>query len=121
VSRRLGEARQNPVDTTRSIDLNKRTSTSTQTVVRTTQRELQKALQRADLSREEELVLRMRHGITEPKSAKLEFRGQGDPELSAKLAMIEASVLDSQRGAPAQEDLQGDALKHALVERLKRL
>ncbi len=64
----------------------------------------------------------MRAGITVPKNEQLEYRGQKDPELSAKLAMIEASVLAHMRPQPVEEEsLEGAALKRAIIERLKRL
>ena len=49
-----------------------------------TRRDVKKAMRKANLSREEELVLRMRHGIDEPGHARLEFRGQDHPEIAAR-------------------------------------
>lgn len=102
---------------------NTRSTTTARTVTVTERRELQKALVRVDLSREEELVLRLRHGIPVARSTPLEYRGQGDPELSAKLGMIEADLLDHLRPAAATEpqDLEGEALKQAIIDRLKNL
>lgn len=42
------------------------------------------------LSREEELVVRMTRGLSEGPGHPLEFRGQKDRELRARLALIEA-------------------------------
>lgn len=99
-----------------------RSTTTTRSVTATERRELQKGLQRVEMTREEELVLRMRHGIGAPRTTRLEFRGQNDPELSAKLAMIEADALAQVRPkAEAEVDLEGEALKRAIIERLKRI
>lgn len=94
-----------------------KTETTTQT--RTSRRELQRALRRADLTREEELVLRMRHGIPASESTPLEYRGQSHPELAAKLALIEADAVAAMRPRSAQtEDPQ---LKSDIISKLKNL
>jgi hypothetical protein len=96
-------------------------TTRTRTI--TGQRELQKVLRTAGLTREEELVLRMRHGIVEPKSAKLEFRGQSNDEMATKLAMIEHEVLANMGPRPVsdEENLAGEALKSSIIDQLKEL
>ena len=95
--------------------------TRTRTI--TGQRELQKALRTAGLTREEELVLRMRHGIAEPNTAKLEFRGQSSEEMATKLAMIESEVLANMGPRPVsnEEILAGKALKSSIINQLKEL
>lgn len=100
---------------------NTRSTTTARTVTVTERRELHKALGRVDLTREEELVLRMRHGISASATTKLEWRGQGEPELAAKLAMIEADALEELRPTPEPEEPEGDALKQAIIARLRKL
>jgi len=89
----------------------------------TERRELGTALREAHLSREEELVLRMRHGIAQPPTAALEFRGQAYPEIAAKLAMMELSSLEElqARAATPVESPREAAVKQAIIERLKKL
>ncbi|GMV42065.1 MAG: hypothetical protein AMXMBFR64_37810 [Myxococcales bacterium] len=55
------------------------------------------ALRRADLTQEEENVLRMRLGVSEPPTHALEARGQNHPETRAKLAMLERSLFEAMR------------------------
>ena len=45
------------------------------------------------LTREEELVVRMRKGLSEEGDFALEFRGAGNEEVSARLGLIEATLL----------------------------
>lgn len=89
----------------------------------TERRELGTAFREAQLTREEELVLRMRHGIPESRSATLEFRGQGQTELSAKLAMMELAALEElqTRGTTPAESPRERAVKQAIIDRLKKL
>ena len=94
-----------------------KTETTTQT--RTTRREVERAMRRADLSREEELVLRMRHGIVASASTPLEFRGQGQREIAAKLALIEAEAVAAMRPRSAQTE--DDKLKSDIIDKLKNL
>lgn len=86
-------------------------------------RELRTAFRDAQLTREEELVLRMRHGIQEPRGATLEFRGQDQPEIAAKLAMMELATLQEirARSAGPVESPREVAIKRAIIERLKKL
>jgi hypothetical protein len=100
----------------------KTTTTQTTTEKVLTRREVQKALRKANLTREEELCLRMRLGITESPAAKLSFRGQASDELATKLAQIEADTLARQRPrAAVQVAPEGQALKAAIVDKLKHI
>jgi len=87
------------------------------------QRELGTAFREARLTREEEIVLRMRHGIPEPREATLEFRGQGHPEIAAKLAMMELAALEElhERGTAPVESPREVQVRQAIIERLKRI
>lgn len=65
------------------------------TVTRTITREAVKtAISEGLLSVEEELVVRMRYGISLGAGDKLQFRGQDNEETRIKLAMMEMSLLD---------------------------
>ncbi len=89
----------------------------------TERRDLGMAFREARLSREEELVLRMRHGIAEPLNATLEFRGQNDEELSAKLALMEIAALDElgAMGVAPRQTAREAALTASVIERMKRI
>ena len=98
----------------------KTTTTELQRTV--TRRELKKAMRKAGLTREEELVMRMSYGLSEPGGTPLEFRGQDGGEVATKLAMMEAEALDTMRPrAVVPMPLEGQALKAAIVDRLKKL
>lgn len=58
------------------------------------------------LTWKEEMVVRMRHGLSEGDEHELEFQGQHVPEPKARLAMMEAELLAvmHQRGPLAQAD-----------------
>jgi len=86
----------------------------------TTRRELQKAIRKADLTREEELVLRLRYGIPEPLGARLDFHRGGSPEVVAKLALMEAEAVARMRPQTASAGVD-EELKSALVDRLRDL
>ena len=99
-----------------------KTTTRTDLERTVTRREVKKAMRKADLTREEELVLRMSYGVSEPGNTPLEFRGQQDEQLSTKLAMMEVAALDTMRPrAVASMPLEGQVLKSAIVDRLKKL
>lgn len=101
-----------------------KTRTTAREVTVTERRELHEALQGVELSREEELVLRLRHGIPAARSTHLDYRGQSDPEMSARLAMIEAEALAHARPEPAgqpEPSDASDALKRALIDELRKL
>ncbi len=101
---------------------NNRSTTTARPVTLTERRELQAALQQVGLTREEELVLRLRHGIPAPKTTRLEFRGQDDRELSAKLALIEAELVDRLREhETSAADVEGRAMDRAIIDRLRKL
>jgi hypothetical protein len=89
----------------------------------TERRDLGIAFREAQLSRDEELVLRMRHGLAEPKQAVLEFRGQNHPEVAAKLALMELAALEEldAMGIRPAENPRDAAVKAAIIDRLKRL
>lgn len=91
--------------------------------VRVSEKDLGAAFRQANLGREEELVLRMRYGIAEPRGATLEYRGQHIPEIAAKLAMMEAAALDEMRATQSapSDDPHDSALKAKIIDRLKRL
>jgi DNA-directed RNA polymerase sigma subunit (sigma70/sigma32) len=100
----------------------KTTTTQLTTEKVLTRREVQKALRKANLTREEEICLRMRLGITESPAAKLSFRGQASDELATKLAQIEADALGRLRPrAAVQTAPEGQALKAAIIEKLRRI
>jgi hypothetical protein len=103
--------------------VNKAVGATTAKVRVTERRELGTVFREAHLSREEELVLRLRHGVPEPRTATLEFRGQGHPEIAAKLAMMELAALEElqTRGAVPAESPREAAVKQAIIERLKKL
>ena len=99
-----------------------KTTTRTDLKRTTTRRELNEAMRKADLTREEELALRMSYGVSEPGNTPLEFRGQRDEQLSTKLAMMEAAALDTMRPrSVVSVPLEGQELKSAIVNRLKKL
>ncbi|TNF32384.1 MAG: hypothetical protein EP329_10370 [Deltaproteobacteria bacterium] len=101
---------------------NTRSTTTARAVTVTERRQLQNALLRVELSREEELVLRLRHGIAAAGSTPLAYRGQEDPEMSAKLAMMEAELLDQLRPSQVEaEAAEGEALKQSIIAALKKL
>lgn len=103
--------------------MNKTASATTARVRVTERKDLGLAFREAGLTREEELVLRLRHGIAEPRSATLEFRGQDRPELAAALALMEMSALDelAARGAAPRQTAREAAMTASVIERLKRI
>ena len=87
-----------------------------------TKRDVRLAMKKARLSREEELVLRMRLGVTESPSSDLEFRGTGGDELATKLAMMEREALNQMRPhTVAETPADGQALKQVIIDELKRI
>ena len=93
-------------------------SATTQTV--TSSRELVQALENANLTREEELVLRMRFGIAESGNTELQFRGTESPELAARLALIENSAVQHAGLQPVEiSGQEGDELKSSIIEDLR--
>lgn len=98
-----------------------KTSTTTETRTEVSRRDLGKAFRKADLTVEEEQVLRMRAGLPLPGGAPLAFRGQTSAELATKLAMIEHEALGRVRARPASAPLEGRALKSAIIDELKKI
>ena len=103
--------------------MSRHTKTTTTEVQRTiTRREVRKAMAKADLTNEEELVMRMRLGLAESVNAQLDYRGQGDEELALVLANMEAATLHEMRPrtlAPVPEE--GGELKKAIISKLRKL
>ena len=52
-----------------------------------------------ELSWAEEMVVRTSRGLSEPGETALSFRGDGDEELRARLALMELELLASMHGA----------------------
>jgi hypothetical protein len=79
---------------------------TTKTVERVlTKEEVARAIDKVELSPEEELVVRLRYGIGLEPDARLEYRGKGNEELEARLALIEKAILDMlEDGVPQQAD-----------------
>lgn len=87
----------------------------------TTRRDVKKAMRKAELSREEELVLRLRYGLDEPGNTRLEYRGQDHAEIAAKLAMIEADALAHMRPREATPEEASAVLKSSIIDELRKL
>jgi hypothetical protein len=62
------------------------------------------ALTKVDLTPEEEIVVRLRYGLPLSPSTRLSFRGQGNEELKARLALMEKAILDSLEDDAGQVD-----------------
>ena len=69
------------------------------------------------LSWEEEMVVRMRQGLSEADSHVLEFRGRGTPELRAQLTLMEADLLATMHGIGPLADA-GTEIDHGLKSRI---
>lgn len=90
----------------------------TKTIVQT--KTLTKRVTRT-LTREEELVVRMRHGLSEGADFELEFRGQEHPQVRAHLAAIENAILEElreDRQSSREVDLD---VKNSILDRLSKL
>jgi hypothetical protein len=59
-----------------------------------TKEQVARALPLVDLSPEEEIVIRLRYGIGMQPEDKLTFRGKGNDELEARLALLEKAILE---------------------------
>ena len=92
------------------------TKVGTQTITRV-RTQIGDAFEQAGLTREEELVLRLRHGVSAPAATVLSFRGEGQPELQAQLAFIEASALDQLRS----QDADAADGEDAIIDRLRSI
>ena len=76
----------------------------------------------ADLTNEEELVMRMRLGLAESVNTQIDYRGQDDEELAVVLANMEASALQQMHpraAAPVQQE--GQELKKSIISKLRKL
>lgn len=79
------------------------------------------------LTWEEEMTVRMSHGLSEGPEHALEFRGQLHNELRARLGMMEAELLEAmfQRGPLAQSSVEAPAVdvegRARILEQLARL
>ena len=96
--------------------------TTTKTASVTTKTSVREAIREANLTKQEEAVLRMTYGITEPETAQLEFVGQGSDQVSVKLAQLEAAALAATRpkAVVAVTDNQR-AQRKSIVDRLRDL
>ena len=84
-----------------------------------TKSEIARGLRTAELSREEELVLRMRHGISVPLNEPLEMMDCGNAELQAQLASMERATMQSLEEQGAGEKRNRNREK--ILETLKKL
>ncbi len=84
-------------------------STTTQTETRT-----------ETLTREEELVVRMRHGLSESDDAELTFTESRDDEVKARLRMMEAALMAQMHGEGPLATDQVEP-KDKILAKLKRL
>ena len=83
-----------------------------------TKERMRETLAKAKLTQEEENVLRMRHGVSEPGGHRLETRGQDNPETRAKLALLEKSIIDAMRRRPDPTDPVYAARKARILKKL---
>ena len=104
---------------TAEIALDTKNKTKTSVAIRTlTRRET------TVLTREEELVVRMRHGLGEDGDFPLEFRGAGNAEVAARLGLIEATLLAEmfETGPLASpRTTVNTEMKDRIIERLSKL
>lgn len=70
-----------------------------------TRQDVEQAIGQGIFSLEEELVLRMQHGVGLAPEAALTFRGQDNEELKVKLAMMEQSILEELEAEHDPKDL----------------
>jgi hypothetical protein len=76
------------------------------------------------LTREEELVVRMRKGLSEEGDFLLEFRGAGNEEVTARLGLIEANLLADMFDAgplAAPRATVDTAMKDRIIDQLSKL
>jgi hypothetical protein len=85
------------------------TTTQTQTRSRATR-----------LTAEEERVVRMLHGLGEPDDAELAFHKSSDPEVNARLQLIEAALLAEMHGVGPLAEAD-DSPRAKILERLRAL
>jgi len=92
-----------------------KTTTRTRTEVKTLTRErIATALPHADLTPEEEVVIRLRYGLSLAPEERLSFRGQDNEELQPRLALMEKLILErlETEGATAADPSFLDELKN---------
>lgn len=94
----------------------RKTSTRTETAERTlTKEQVVRALTLVQLAPEEEVVIRLRYGVgLDPEDA-LSYRGRGNENLEARLALIEKAILD------LLEDSEGRHTDPSILDELKDL
>lgn len=100
--------------TTRTTTSATQTGTRTATEISTFRR----ALREAELTPEEESVLRMRFGIGEEAHASLSFRGQSHDQSRVKLAMMERDFLNDAREIDTPPDVALN--KDRLLDKLRQ-
>lgn len=96
------------------------TSTRSKTSIteaRTQVRSLRKLIRKRVLTDQEEQVIRMRHGVGEPDSTKLKFRGQKHEETKIKLAMMEREFINELR----EVEPEREARKERIIDKLRNL
>lgn len=100
------------------MDAKRGKSTVVTTVEKTTT-----TLDKRALTRDEEIVVRMKRGLSEGPEFALEFRGQEMPEVAAKLAILEAQLLeDIYDVGPLAQTSEGDAsIKARIFDHLASL
>lgn|GEM_PF-1302938 len=106
--------------------MNIRGNTTTTRVRVADRRTVEIAIERADLSREEELVLRLRHGLSLSHETSLSFRGGASEDLSARLALMEVSAIEHMADAEqsrreAAEAEASDKATQSVIDRLRQL
>ena len=77
-----------------------------------TREEVAATLSRVTLTPEEEIVIRLRYGLGMQPEEKLSFRGKGNDELEAKLALIEKTILDQLEAEAEEHSDVSDIDKH---------
>jgi len=92
-------------------------STTSITEARTQVRGLRKLIRQRVLTDQEEQVIRMHYGISEPEATRLQFRGQKHEESRIKLAMMERDYLAELRDV----DPERAARKARIIEKLRSL
>lgn len=73
------------------------------------------------LTREEELVVRMTRGLSEGTEHRLEFRGDANADVRARLALMEAHLLSELHGDASSDIDVDEGLKSRIVDRLAAL
>lgn len=92
-----------------------RSTTKTQTRTMT---EVEGAPRNAELTHEEELVVRMSRGLSESGTFQLPMRGRNNAELRARLALIEAGLLAEIHGAGPLAEQLGVAVDEGMKARI---